>query len=201
VRADRLRDRRLLVVCAEPMPEPKRNPIVWLDMEMTGLDPRICVPLQVAVVLTDGDLKELDVMEATIWQPDSALETMEPFVRDMHTTNGLLEQVRASKLSVAQVEQQMLGLLTQHCDYRKGILAGSSIHQDRKFLDAYFPTFSNFLHYRMIDVSSVKELVKTWYGPEYTYSKSDEAAHTALADIRESIAELQHYRQAYFVSL
>jgi len=175
-----------------------KNPLVWLDMEMTGLDPEVCVPLQAAIVLTDDALNELEAQEWVIWQPDSALEPMEPFVRRMHTDNGLLEQVRASELSVFQCEQKMLSMIAKHCDYREGILCGNSIHQDRKFLERYFPVFAGYLHYRMVDVSSLKELVKRWYGPGYQFVKSDAANHTALADVRESVAELRHYREAFF---
>lgn len=177
----------------------KINPLVWLDMEMTGLDPETCVPIQVAIVMTDNDLNEIEALELNIWQPESALEPMEPYVRNMHTDNGLLDAIRACDTSVHQAEQKMLGFLSRHCDFREGILAGNSIHQDRKFLDRYFPAFSGFLHYRMIDVSSLKELVRRWYGSEYQFVKSDAANHTALADIRESIAELEHYRAAFMM--
>ena len=174
------------------------NPLVWLDMEMTGLDPKSRVPLQVAMILTDDDLNELEAVEITIWQPESALETMCPFVRKMHTTNGLLEQVRSSSTSLDQAEQRLMTLLSGHCMYRQGILCGNSIHQDRRFLNAYFPTLANYLHYRMIDVSSLKELTHRWYGSEHQYVKSDVGAHTALADTRESVNELRHYGMAFF---
>ena len=178
------------------MADGKSNPIVWLDMEMTGLDPVTCVPLQVAVVLTDNDLNEVAALEMDVWAPEPALAVMEPFVRKMHTDNGLLERVRKSDISVAQAEQKMMSLLSQHCDYRTAILSGNSIHQDRRFMDVYFPVLSGFLHYRMIDVSSIKELIRRWYGESYTFRKGD-ATHTALLDIRESIAELKHYRSFF----
>lgn len=183
------------------MPNIQSNPLVWLDMEMTGLDPETCVPLQVAMILTDGELNELEAIELTLWQPESALETMEPFVRKMHTTNGLLEEVRKSTTSLAQSEQQLLKLLASHCQYQHGVLCGNSIHQDRRFLNAYFPTFANYLHYRMVDVSSFKEVIRRWYGVDHQYMKSEVGAHTALADTRESINELRHYRSAFFTEL
>jgi oligoribonuclease len=176
------------------VPEKLKDALVWLDMEMTGLDPVTCVPVQVAMIITTKDLDERELYEATIWQPESALSTMVPFVRKMHTTNGLLEKVRTSDVSVSDAERKMIEALLRWCDPREGVLAGNSIHQDRKFLDAYFPTFSALLHYRMVDVSTIKELAKRWYGPEVAFGKS-ESSHTALADTRASIAELKHYRE------
>lgn len=170
-----------------------KDRLVWLDMEMTGLDPLTCVPVQVAVVITNNQLQELDAMELTIWQPESALSLMEPYVRNMHTQNGLLEQVKKSDVSVAEAERRMMAMLTKWTAYREGILCGNSIHTDRRFLERYFPVVDGFLHYRMVDVSSLKELVRRWYGSNAIFSKAL-GLHTALSDIRESIAELQHYR-------
>jgi oligoribonuclease len=175
------------------MEEKTRCPMVWLDMEMTGLDPATCVPLQVAVVLTNDDLDELDHVELTIWQPEEALARVEPFVRRMHTENGLLDRVRQSDVSLLQAERTMMSLITKWCPYGQAVLAGNSIHTDRRFLIRYFPVFEGYLHYRMIDVSSLKELIGRWYGREALFTKSMNV-HTALADVRESIAELRHYR-------
>jgi oligoribonuclease len=171
-----------------------RDHLVWLDMEMTGLDPDVCVPVQVAIIVTSSDLVELDSLELTIWQPESALMTIQPFVRRMHTENGLLEQVRKSELGIHEAEHAMMALVTRWCGYRQAILAGNSIHTDRIFLRKYFPVFDGYLHYRMVDVSSLKELVRRWYGPDAMFSKNA-GKHTALSDIKESIAELRHYRQ------
>lgn len=173
-----------------------QNPLIWLDMEMTGLEPERCVPLQVAMVVTDSELRELDGVEATIWQPESALALMDPFVRRMHTENGLLEAVRKSETSLLQAERALMQSLTKWCAFGQGVLAGNSIHTDRRFLIRYFPTFEGYLHYRMVDVSSIKELVVRWYGRDALYNKAA-SAHTALSDIRESIAELRHYRQFF----
>ena len=170
-------------------------PIVWLDMEMTGLDPRVCVPLQIAVVITDSNLNELEVCESTIWQSEETLAGMEPFVRRMHTDNGLLDRVRASDTSVVQSERMVMAAVARWCPFGCGVLAGNSIHTDRAFVRVYFPTLHGYLHYRMIDVSSVKELVSRWYGADKAYVKP-RADHTALSDVRESIAELRHYRLA-----
>lgn len=168
--------------------------IVWLDMEMTGLEPDICVPLQIAGVITSAELDELDSVEVTIWQPDSRLETIEPFVRRMHTDNGLLAKVRSSDQSLADAERKMIGLVAKWCRPGEAVLAGNTIYQDRRFLAAHFPVFHGLLHYRMIDVSSFKEVIRRWYGPESGFSKPS-SGHTALADARESIAELKHYRK------
>lgn len=177
------------------------EPLIWLDMEMTGLEPDVCVPLQVAIVVTTKDLEEVAAQEWTIWQPESRLETMSPFVRRMHTENGLLEQVRSSRNSVLDVERQMIAMLLAHCrpptaegKPGEGVLAGNSIHQDRRFLEVYFPVFSGLLNYRMVDVSTLKELVRRWLGPEGSFSKGA-SQHTALSDARESVAELRHYRK------
>jgi oligoribonuclease len=176
------------------MEDPALSPLIWLDMEMTGLDPSTCVPLQIAVVITDSDLQELDSSEVTIWQPEEALSRVEPFVRKMHTDNGLLERVRASEWSVAQAQREIVTVVAKWCPLGTGILAGNSIHTDRAFIKAYFPVLDGYLHYRMVDVSSIKELVVRWYGRELTFTKTS-ANHTALSDVRESIAELKHYRE------
>lgn len=175
------------------MEEATTNPLVWLDMEMTGLDPATCVPLQIAVVITDSDLNELDAGDVTIWQPEETLARIEPFVRNMHTENGLLDRVRSSDQSLAQAEREMATLVAKWCPLGTGILAGNSIHTDRRFVKAYFPLLDGYLHYRMVDVSSIKELVHRWYGRGEVFTKHLQL-HTALEDVRESIAELRHYR-------
>jgi oligoribonuclease len=172
-----------------------RDHLVWLDMEMTGLDPEVCVPLQLAVVVTTPDLAEVDAIEFTIWQPEDRLARMEPFVREMHTSNGLLEAVRRSTASTLDAERKVLAMVARWVKPGEGVLAGNSIHQDRRFLAAYFPALNGYLHYRMVDVSTLKELARRWYGPEALLQKSP-SQHTALADVRESIRELAHYRKA-----
>ena len=176
------------------MGDQSKDRLVWLDMEMTGLDPKTCVPVQVAMVVTDSELVVLDSVELTIWQPQAALHRMEPFVRKMHTQNGLIEAVKASEVSVADAEKKLMAMLSRWTAYREGVLCGNSIHTDRRFLEAYFPIVDGYLHYRMVDVSSIKELVRRWYGGEANFTKGI-GAHTALSDIQESIAELRHYRK------
>jgi oligoribonuclease len=165
----------------------------WVDLEMTGLDPERCVIVEFALLLTGPDLVPVAELQRTVWQPDEDLARMDPFVRDMHTRSGLIDRVRASKTSLRDVEKEALSLLGQHCRFGEGILAGNSIYQDRRFLTRYMPLFEGFLHYRQVDVSSLKVLAKAWYGEAAEFRK-DNKTHTALEDIRASLAELAHYR-------
>lgn len=177
-----------------------KDHLVWLDMEMTGLDPDVCVPLQIAVVITNKDLEELASCEETIWQPESVLERMEPIVTEMHTTNGLLDAVRKSRTSLVEAERKVMAVVAAHTGVGEGVLAGNSIHQDRRFIQKYFPVLHGYLHYRMVDVSTIKELGRRWYGSSALYSKGT-TDHTALSDVRESIKELAHYRRSMFKPL
>lgn len=171
--------------------------LVWVDLEMTGLDVDSCAIIEMAVVVTGKDLEPRAELERVVWQPDEVLDRMSPFVRDMHTKNGLLEKVRASKTSLADVENEATALLAAQCRFREGILAGNSIHTDRRFLARYMPAFERFLHYRQVDVSTLKVLTRAWYPGGAPFEKEGKE-HTALADVRESIAELRHYRKAFF---
>ena len=175
--------------------ERKPDRMVWLDMEMTGLDPETCVPLEVAVIITDGELVELASYEAIVRAEPAKLAAMDDFVRNMHTGNGLLERVKAATTTVAEADAAMTELVTAWCEERTGVLAGNSIWQDRRFVRRYFATHDASLHYRMIDVSTIKELTRRWY-PDHVAAKSSD--HTAMADIRASIAELTHYRTTVF---
>jgi oligoribonuclease len=166
---------------------------VWLDLEMTGLDPESCAIVEIGVILTGPDLVPLAEIERVVWQPDEVLARMDPFVRDMHQSSGLLDRIRASKVSLRDAERDVMALVTQHCVFREAHLAGNSIHQDRRFLARYMPLLEGFLHYRQVDVSSLKVLAQTWYpGVEF---KKDKKTHTALDDIRGSLAELSFYRE------
>ncbi|MEL6184082.1 MAG: oligoribonuclease [Myxococcota bacterium] len=178
------------------MSEP-RNHLVWLDMEMTGLDPETDVPLQVALVMTDSELVELDAVEITIWQPDAVLDAMSPIVRKMHQDNGLTKAVKKADSSLHEAEKKILQVLARWVKPGEGILAGNSIHQDRRFLQRYFPAVHGYLHYRMVDVSTIKELARRWYGPEALAPKAA-SDHTALSDTRASIRELAHFRAVLF---
>lgn len=168
--------------------------LVWIDLEMTGLDPAVDSILEIAVIVTDAELQPLGQYEAVIHQPDSTLLTMSSFVREMHTKNGLLDRVRAAKTSLQEAGAAALALIKQHCAEGEGVLAGNSIHQDRRFLYRYMPQLEAWLHYRQVDVSSFKVLARAWYPDVPKYGKEDKD-HTALADIKESIAELKYYRE------
>jgi oligoribonuclease len=167
---------------------------VWMDLEMTGLDPQDDVIIQIATVITDSTFEEKASLDLVVWQPDSVLERMGPFVRKMHTDNGLLERVRRSDLDLRGAEQKTLEMITAHCGYRRGILAGNSIYQDRRFLTRYMPSLESYLHYRQIDVSSFKVCFQAWHGDKGAAPKT-QSSHTALEDIRQSIAELRWYQQ------
>ncbi len=168
--------------------------LVWLDLEMTGLEPNSCAIVQLAIILTDVQLNPVaEPLEISIWQPESVLETMSPYVRNMHEKSGLLEQVRRSRTSVADAEKKALELVSSHCAYHTARLCGNSIGQDRRFLIEYMPTFERYLHYRQIDVSSLKELAEWWYGLKFR--KPSEGQHTALHDVQQSIEELRYYRR------
>jgi len=172
----------------------KRERLVWLDMEMTGLDPSTCQIVEIAAVITEvNDLAALEHHHAVIHQPDEVIAASDPFVQQMHTRSGLWDRMRASTTSLAQAEQGVLDLVSRWCEPRQGMLAGNSIWQDRRFLLAYMPRLEGYLHYRQVDVSTLKILAGAWFGPSAVPKKSEK--HTALDDIRESIAELEHYRR------
>jgi oligoribonuclease len=167
--------------------------LAWLDLEMTGLDVQRDVILQAALIVTDRELTPLDEYCCDVWQPDEALARMSPFVRDMHEKNGLIERVRGSRVDLREAERQLLARVTSLCDH-PAVLCGSSIWVDRTFVDRYMPGLAGYLHYRMIDVTSVRLLVDRWHGADALFVKTAQGEHDALVDIRNSIAELRHYR-------
>ncbi|MEN9581178.1 MAG: hypothetical protein RJA70_4187 [Pseudomonadota bacterium] len=169
----------------------------WLDLEMTGLDVTTEVILQAALIITNSELKILEEYSCDIWQPESALAGMTPFVRDMHTKTGLIERVRNSRVDVGDAERRLMAVLTRWCTY-PATLCGNSIWADRRFVDKYMPGLSGFLHYRMVDVSSLKVLAARWYEADAQFAKPLAGAHDAVVDVRNSIAELKHYRQSLF---
>jgi oligoribonuclease len=172
---------------------------VWVDLEMTGLDDSNCAILQVAMVITDPKLKILAEIDLPIWQPESVLSSMIPLVRSMHTKNSLLERVRTSEHSVEQAQIELMKILCQHVGYRKGVLAGNSMYVDRRFLQKFMPSFEGYLHYRQIDVSSIKLLAHAWYGSKGRAPKKV-SQHTAMEDIKASIEELSYFQQHIFSS-
>lgn len=175
--------------------------LVWIDCEMTGLDLEVDELVEIAVVITDYDLNPVDPGLSIVIKPDaSALESMGEFVRAMHTESGLIEEI-PNGVSVAEAEYEVLEYVLKHVpDEQKAPLAGNSIGTDRAFLAKFMPRLDGHLHYRNVDVSSIKELSKRWYPRAYFNSPAKNGGHRALADILESIRELQYYRRAIFVA-
>jgi oligoribonuclease len=176
--------------------------LVWIDCEMTGLDLRNDALIEIAVLVTDGELAVLgDGIDIVIHADDDALAAMPDIVRDMHAHSGLTDEVRASAVTIAEAEEQVLAYIRQYVpEPRTAPLAGNSIATDRGFLARDMPELDAHLHYRMVDVSSVKELCRRWF-PRVFYAKPEKGmAHRALADIYESIRELDYYRQTLFVA-
>ena len=177
--------------------------LVWADCEMTGLDLRRDALIEIAVLVTDSELRVLDEgVDIVITAPDELLDGMQQVVREMHASSGLTEAVRASTTTVAEAEQMVLDYLRSHVpDARTVPLCGNSIATDRAFLARDMPELDAFLHYRMVDVSSIKELCRRWYPRVYFSQPQKGLTHRALADIKESIRELRYYRSAVFVPL
>ena len=182
-----------------PKPQRKQNAthLAWLDLEMTGLDPERDVILQAALIITDAELTPLEEYVSDVWQPESELAKMTPFVREMHQKTGLLGRVRSCTIELRRVEQALLEIVAGWCPYG-AVLCGNSIWQDRKFLDRHMPALSGYLTYRIVDVSAVKVLAKTWYGSSAVFQKPEAGEHDALTDVRNSIAELAHYKKTLF---
>jgi oligoribonuclease len=155
--------------------------------------------VQAAVVITTSELEVLDELCCDVWQPESAMHAMSPFVRDMHEATGLLERVRGSRIDLADAEQKLLAVITRWCSY-PATLCGNTIWQDRKFIDRYMPGVGRFAGYRMVDVSSIKVLAKRWYGDNAVFVKPKAGAHDALVDIRNSVKELEYYRRTLFAA-
>lgn len=176
----------------------EKNPIlVWLDLEMTGLDEARCAILEIGLVVTGHDLEPRGELARALWQPEEVLARMEPHVRDMHTRNGLLDRVRSSSTSLVEAEAEALRLVLRHAVFGEAILAGNSVHTDRRFLARYMPALERAFHYRHVDVSTLKVLTRAWYAGEQAFEK-EEQEHTVLADIRQSLVELRHYRDRFF---
>lgn len=171
-----------------------------MDLEMTGLDPEVHVIVEIATLVTDDELNVIEEgPDLVIHQPDDALARMDDFVTNMHTVSGLLPAIKASTVSLEQAMQATLEFIKKHSPEQGKIpLAGNSIGTDRRFLNKYMPEIENWLHYRCVDVSSVKELVKRWY-PGMEHARPGKGGtHRAMDDIRESVAELRFYRERAF---
>lgn len=179
----------------------RKGLIVWMDMEMSGLDPERERILEIATIITDADLKVVaEGPELVIGQPESVLSAMDAWNRKHHGESGLLDRVRASSITEAQAEEQTLAFLRAWCDPKKSPLAGNSIYQDRRFLARYMPQIDDYLHYRLIDVSTIKELARRWFPSALDRMPAKRNAHRAIDDIRESIDELRYYRRNVFRS-
>ena len=175
--------------------------LVWIDCEMTGLDLGKDALIEIAALVTDAELNILgDGVDVVIHAPDAALDGMPDVVREMHAKSGLTEEVRKSTVSLATAEQLVLEYVRQHVpESGTAPLAGNSIATDRGFIARDMPALDGYLHYRMIDVSSIKELCRRWF-PRIYYGQPEKGlAHRALADIKESITELAYYRRTAFV--
>ncbi|CAO5170897.1 Oligoribonuclease [Frankia sp. AiPs1] len=175
--------------------------LVWIDCEMTGLDAASDLLLEVACLVTESELNVLDEgIDLVLSAPDEALDAMVPVVREMHETSGLTAAVRASALALPEAEKLVLDYVRERVpEVRRAPLCGNSIATDRTFLARYMPALDGHLHYRMIDVSSIKELARRWYVRTYYAAPAKRGGHRALADIQESIEELRYYREALFV--
>jgi oligoribonuclease len=183
-----------------PPPDKSSDNLVWIDLEMTGLDPLENVILQAAVVITGADLEPLDELAIDVAQPDEALARMSPFVRDMHVRTGLLERVRRSRIDIHEAERLLLDRVASSCP-PPATLCGNSVWSDRLFIRRYMPALDRHLHYRLVDVSSLKVLAQRWYGEAAVYVKPAAGQHDALVDIKNSIAELRHYQRTLFRDL
>lgn len=172
-------------------------PLVWIDMEMSGLDPESCRILEIASIVTDADLEVLaEGPDLVVHQPDAVLASMDEWCTRHHGESGLTEQVRASTIGVEEAERQTLAFLERHTERGLSPLCGNSVYQDRRFIARYMPELDRFLHYRLVDVSTLKELARRWYPDLKPRPKRE--SHRALEDIRESIEELRHYRENVF---
>ena len=180
------------------MAEKNKTNLVWMDMEMSGLDPKTCVVLEIATLVTDKDLNLIAQGPVlAVHQPDSILEGMDDWNKEHHSKSGLVEAVKKSRTILEEAEKQTLEFIAAHCAPKTSPLCGNTIYQDRRFLLEYMPQLEEYLHYRLIDVSTIKELVKRWYGPEFQ-SPVKKQTHKALDDIMETIEELKFYRKTVF---
>ncbi|WP_040525835.1 oligoribonuclease [Gordonia effusa] len=178
-----------------------QDKLVWIDCEMTGLDTVNDKLIEIAALVTDSDLNILgDGVDIVIGASDEALANMPDVVKEMHASSGLTDEVRASTVTIEQAQAEVLAYIRKHVPTAGSVpLAGNSIATDRSFIARDMPELDAYLHYRMVDVSSIKELCRRWFPKIYYGQPQKGLAHRALADIRESILELRYYRAAVFV--
>jgi len=174
--------------------------LIWMDLEMTGLDPEHHVIVEIASLATDDDLEIVaEGPDLVVHQPPEALAAMEEVVTEMHTKSGLLPEIEASTISLEEAGSQTLAFIKEHAPEARTVpLCGNSIGTDRRFLARFLPEIEDHLHYRSVDVSSVKELVRRWYPEVLTNAPEKAQGHRALDDVRESVAELRYYREQVF---
>ena len=186
---------------AQTGPDGLHLPLVWIDLEMTGLDPDRERIVEIAVIITDGQLDRLEEGPDLVLGVDPAvLDAMDPFVVQMHTASGLIDKIRSSDITVEQAEEQVLEFICQHVpEPHTAPLAGNSVHADRAFLRKYMPRIEDYVHYRNVDVSTVKELARRWHPAALERAPKKAGGHRALADIRESINEMRYWREAVFM--
>ncbi|MGE5616812.1 MAG: oligoribonuclease [Bacillota bacterium] len=174
-----------------------KTPLVWIDMEMSGLVPERDVILEVAMVVTDSDLNTIaEAPVLVVHQSDSVLDGMDSWNKSTHGKSGLVDKVKASTLTEAQAEARLLDVLKPIVASGAAPLAGNTVHQDRRFMARYMPALDAYLHYRIVDVSTLKELARRWR-PDVLQGVAKEGRHEALADVYESIEELRYYRQHF----
>eukprot|EP00798_Chlamydomonas_sp_ICE-L_P007753 gene7753-935_t len=177
-----------------------KNPLVWIDLEMTGLEPDKDTILEIAVIVSDGNLSIiLEGPSLVIHHDESVLKDMNAWCKEHHGKSGLSQKVLDSTVSMAEAEEQVLDFISTHIKSSTAQLAGNTIHMDRSFLLKYMPDLIEHLNYRVVDVSSIKELARRWYPSVYKKAPRKVMAHTALSDIWESIEELQYYRSTIFI--
>ena len=171
--------------------------LIWIDLEMTGLDPEKDLILEIATVITDNELNLIaEGPNLVIHQPDIVLDSLDEWNTLQHTKTGLLEKSRQSELTVEDAEEKTLSFLKTHCNKEESPLCGNSVWQDKRFLYKYMKNLNNYVHYRIIDVSSIKEIIQRWYPNESMFKKQE--AHLALSDVYESIEELKFYKNKFF---
>jgi len=181
-------------------PKGLMSAIIWMDMEMSGLNPETDRILEIAVLVTDGDLKVVaEGPNLVLRQSDEVLDAMDEWNTRHHAQSGLTKRVRESTIDESQASQALLGFLSLHTEKNKAPLAGNSIHQDRRFVARYLPDVEDWFHYRNIDVSTIKELARRWYPKEYAARPTKKGSHRAMDDLMESIEELNYYRASLFL--
>jgi oligoribonuclease len=173
------------------------NNLIWVDMEMSGLDPRLEKVLEVAIVITDTELRTVaEGPVIVVHQPAAVLDAMDAWNKSTHAKSGLIERVKASTTTEAQADAKLVDFLKQHVPSGVSPLCGNSVHQDRRFMVNYLPAFEAWFHYRNLDVSTLKELMRRWR-PELAAGMTKHGRHEALADVYESIDELKYYREHF----